>query len=224
MVGLQAFGESAWELEQVMNHWRAQSLVATPELLALVRDGRELLSEWSYALQGEADPGIEASGIATRAREMRGEPSVTQTPAAELPVTPLMTEDFMTIVVSGNEASAATAVTPAAPIIAAPVAPSAAEYMTLAGTQQATIASAHVPAASAPLLPSAACEEALADLGDRLSWLGGLVNEMQTEATVDSKANIRLKEIAHMMQESMSEARALHRTLNDYITKLKNST
>ena len=68
-----------------------------------------------------------------------------------------------------------------------------------------------LPAQSA----EAAYENTLADLGDRLSWLNGLVEEIQEQATTSGATNTRLHEIAHMMGESMSEALALHRSLHD---------
>ncbi len=212
MVGLSAFGECAWEMEQVMNHWRAQSLAATPALLALVRNARELLSEWTYALQGEEDPGVDADGIATRARELRGEPAITEPSTAPEPIAPV-----------APDAAPAAAAAPAA--IAPPMEPAAESdaplpeaFMTLAMSERAA-----TPAENEPLSPAAICDQALADLGDRLAWLNGLVDEIREQAAVDPQANSRLREIAHMMQESMAEAGALHRTLSDHLAALKNN-
>lgn len=91
MVGLAAFGECAWEMEQLMNHWRAQSQAATPELLVLVKDARELLAEWAYALQGGEEPAADPAGIAVRARcaarqsRRHHHPCRSPTPPQELP-------------------------------------------------------------------------------------------------------------------------------------------
>ena len=214
MVGLAAFGACAWEMEQVMNHWRAQSVAATPALLALVGDARELLSEWAYALQGEADPAIDAGAIAARARELRGEPAAPVT--ADMPaVTPV--ENFMTLMVPAGSATAAipTVVTPAT------VTPAAATdaVMSVPPAQPAAEA-----ATSAALSPAAACEQVLVDLGDRLAWLGGLVEEIHAQTAADPETNARLQEIAHMMHESMAEDTTLHRTLRDHLATLKNNS
>lgn len=204
MVALNAFGESAWEVEQVLNTWREQSLDATPELLALVKDSRELLSEWAYALQGDEEPGIDAAGIAARARELRSAPG----------------EDFMTVVIASPQAL------PAAPKV--PEVPAVDDFMTLVVRAQPgeTTATTATPssAANEPPSPAATFEQALADLGDRLAWLNGLVDEIRTQSLSDANANARLQEIAHMMQESMAEAGALHRTLGDQVAVLTRRT
>ena len=69
-----------------------------------------------------------------------------------------------------------------------------------------------------------AFENTLADLGDRLAWLNGLVDEIRTQSATHPEANVRLQEIAHMMQESMAEASALHRTLSDQVAALTQRT
>jgi hypothetical protein len=68
---------------------------------------------------------------------------------------------------------------------------------------------------------AAACDQALADLGDRLEWLKGLVEEIVGHASAGPPAHARLQEIAHMMQESMAEAGALHRALGEHIAGLR---
>jgi hypothetical protein len=80
------------------------------------------------------------------------------------------------------------------------------------------------PVTSEPPSPAAAFEQALADLGDRLAWLSGLVDEIRTQGATNPEANVRLQEIAHMMQESMAEAGALHRTLSDQVAALTQRT
>ncbi len=243
MVGLQPFGECAWEMEQLLNHWRGQALAATPELLSLVSDARELFAEWTYALHDDDAPGIDASGIAARARKLRGEPETTVTPAALAKV---------------SEAVAAPAVAPAP----APASDSASEFMTVlipptgtaaprldSGVDTAGVAATGanfmtftLPAAAAapesapaadaiaapvvpgePALPSPAvlCDQALADLGDRLAWLKELVEEISNQTSTNVLANSRLHELAAMMNESMAEAGALHRALGEHIAALK---
>ncbi|MEQ1773381.1 MAG: Hpt domain-containing protein [Burkholderiales bacterium] len=204
MVGLSAFGECAWEMEQVMNHWRSQSLTATPELLTLARDARELLSEWAYALQGEAEPGIEAGGIAARAREMRGEHAAAEVLPVIEPTAPSNTVNAIP-----PDASA-----------------TASEYLTVSMQPLADVAgpaeTLTTPEAIAPHSPASQCDQALADLGDRLAWLTGLIEEIGTQTSTSAMANSRLREIADMMHESMAEASALHRSLAGHIAALKN--
>ena len=210
MVGLPDFGECAWEIEQLLNHWRDQSLSATPDLLTLVKDARELLSEWAYALQGEANPAIDASDIAVRARDLRGAPAHTATPlsTADTP------SSYMTVMIPqpADETAAQPAVSTT----------TAAGYMTfsLPPAQGAS------PAPRADSAPSTAvlCDQALADLGDRLAWLQGLVEEISNQTSNNVLANSRLHEIAAMMNESMAEAGALHRALGDHIAALKQRT
>ena len=51
--------------------------------------------------------------------------------------------------------------------------------------------------------------------------LNGLVEEIQRQATASGSANPRLNEVAHMMTESMSEALALHQSLQTQLQQLK---
>jgi len=183
MVGLTAFGECAWEMEQVMNHWRAQSLAATPDLLALVGDARELLAEWTYALQGEEEAMPDAGDITARARAVRGAPEPE----------------------------------PAAPVEAPPAAITEPSPPPLPPTPPPVIA---VPEPTPPPSPAEQCARALADLGDRLAWINGLIEEIDTQTSGNVLAGSRLREIAHMMQESMSEAQALQRSLADHVAAL----
>jgi chemosensory pili system protein ChpA (sensor histidine kinase/response regulator) len=209
MVGLAAFGESAWQLEQVMNHWRAQSLAATPDLLLLVKDARELFAEWTYALQGGDEETPDAGSIAARARELRGEP-------AETPAAPPVSQAFAAPAAPVVEQAVAEAVAPVEPAAApdenadAP----APEFMTglLPVTQ---------PVVEKTLSPAEQCSQALADLGDRLNWINGLIEEIGTQTSGNVLANSRLSEIAHMLEESMSEASALHRALIEHVAELK---
>ena len=234
MVGLSAFGDCAWELEQVMNHWLAQGLAATPALLELCADARELLAEWAHALQGETTPAIDASDIARRARALRGEapePAVA-TPAPHPAVdaeadlrnavtlvampsgtAPQQPEGFMTMDTVAHGTAAAVAQTPTVDEEV-----TAQEFMTVmmpAPTPPAQLAAAAPAVATRASVPT--YEHTLADLGDRLSWLSGLVEEIQEQASSSGAANTRLMEIAQMMGESMSEAIALQRVLREQL-------
>lgn len=209
MVGLHAFGECAWALEEVLNHWRAQSLVATPELLALVSDARERLAQWAHALQGESDPEVDTSDITARARLLRGAPAeVTPPPmpravASEATSTPIAADT-----VAMGEVHA-----PADPAAG----PSSLTPVVQAASPDDTPTPLYTPAPS----PAAQCDQALADLGDRLAWINGLIDEIREQTDADPSANARLREIAQMMQESMAEADALKRSLGEHIAALK---
>jgi hypothetical protein len=182
-----------------MNHWRAQSRAATPELLLLVKEARELFAEWTYALQGGEDETPDAGGITARARELRGEP-------AEAPQTPPATRE-----VPAEQSAAAPAIAPSAPDVPQQ------EFMT--GLLPVTEPAA--PKEEKTLSPAEQCDQALADLGDRLKWINGLIEEIGTQTSGNALANSRLHEIAHMLQESMAEADALHRALADHVAELK---
>jgi chemosensory pili system protein ChpA (sensor histidine kinase/response regulator) len=213
MVGLTAFGESAWQMEQVMNHWRAQTLAATPELLLLVKDAREVFAEWTYALQGGEEQLPDAGGIAARARELRGEPAVAPpVAAAAVAVEPVVAaEPAVPPDAAPQETEFMTGLLPAA-------AAQAPDFMTV--VMPATAATP-APAEEEPLSPARQCDQALADLGDRLAWINGLIEEIDTQTSTNVMANSRLREIAHMLHESMAEAGALHRSLAGHIAELK---
>ncbi len=128
MVGLSAFGECGWQLEQVMNHWLAQGLAASPPLLDLCSDARDLMLEWTHALQGEASPDIDASGIEARARAIRGEDPAVAAPAPA-PVEAAAPPDVAT----APAAALHTAVTPQhTPATDSAQQPEAEEFMTMA--------------------------------------------------------------------------------------------
>lgn len=203
MVGLSAYGECAWELEQVMNYWLAQGLAISPNLLDLAADARELLAEWAHDLQGEETPVVDTSDIEQRARALRVEaPLAAQTPEAPVAATtdtPPQTEaaisSSMKLATSSSLATVESVPTPFEKAAEA-------EFMPVAIPAQDT---------------GPTYERTLADLGDRLSWLNGLVEEIQEQAASSSSANPRLNEIAHMMGESMSEAVTLHRALSELL-------
>ena len=195
MVGLAAFGECGWELEQVMNHWLAQDHSATPELLALADGARALLAEWAHALQGEAAPAIDARHIASRARALRGE-SAKVTAAAAPPT--LGTHTMPQLRRSAKSA------------------PPRPEVSVIEGT-----ATRIIPPPPAP----PALEQTLADLGERLAWMHGLVEEIQQQATAADNtgafATTRVTKIAQMMGESVIEALALQRALSEQLAPKK---
>ncbi len=231
MVGLSAFGDCAWELEQVMNHWLAQGLAATPALLELCSDARELLAEWAHALQGEETPALDASDIARRARALRGEapePAVA-TPAPQ-PAAKAQAEAELrnAVTLVAMPSGTAPQVQPASVMTMDMAADgTAAAVRTPTVDEQVTeqefmtvMMPAHTPPAQAAAAAQASAptfEHTLADLGDRLSWLSGLVEEIREQASSSGATHTRLTEIAQMMGESMSEAIALQRVLQEQL-------
>ncbi|HTE13911.1 MAG TPA: Hpt domain-containing protein, partial [Burkholderiales bacterium] len=211
MVGLSAYGDCAWEMEQAMNHWLAQALPATPELLDLCTDARTLLAEWTHALQGEATPAVDASGIARRARALRGiAPAVDahsgattlgRMPAAAPAQPPL--QDLQTLNFAATR-KVRTDLLPAADEGKAPEA---------AAATVTTKTAPPVPAEAAQGVAAPNYQQTLADLGDRLTWINGLVEEMRQQSK--ATANPRLAEIADTLGESMGEALELHRKLRE---------
>lgn len=199
MVGLSAYGECAWEMEQLMNHWLTQAMPATPGLLDLCTDARTLLTEWAHALRGEATPAIDASDIARRARVARGAPAEKAVePAPALPRSP-------------SEATTR--------VISKDIAPEPAPTVTADVPAHALTNTITRAAAARDASPA---ERTLADLGERLSVLTGLIDEMQQEAK--GAAHARLPEIADSMKDSLTEARDLQRRLHELLAESRAKT
>jgi chemosensory pili system protein ChpA (sensor histidine kinase/response regulator) len=81
MVGLSELGETAWALEQTLNHWLRQDKAATPELLELIEQGHALFSHWVSYLERQHAQVPDPSALVARAAELRGE---IVEPAAEI--------------------------------------------------------------------------------------------------------------------------------------------
>src|SRR5690606_35708163 len=57
MVGLDAFGEAAWALEQTLNRWLQLECTPTPALCQLIEDARLIFVDWVARLRaGAAQP------------------------------------------------------------------------------------------------------------------------------------------------------------------------
>ena len=56
MVSLDAFGETAWAVEQRLNDWMAASAPASPALLGLLGEARQLFGAWVESLQQDTSP------------------------------------------------------------------------------------------------------------------------------------------------------------------------
>ncbi len=215
MVGLTAFGECAWEMEQAMNHWLAQALPATPVLFDLCSDARGLLAEWAHELHGETAPTVDATDIARRARTLRGETPKVIAPLSEAalvaaaPVPPPAGAEVTPEAIDQREATAQRSLAVTTKRMAVPV--QAANTAAHAAIRAASVAIAAQPPAASTVASTYA--QTLSDLGDRLSWLMGLVEEIQTTAA--GTTGTRTGEIAQMMGESMSEVLNLHRELRE---------
>jgi chemosensory pili system protein ChpA (sensor histidine kinase/response regulator) len=202
IVGLTAFGECAWELEQVMNQWLAQTLAPTPELLAVADDARTLLAEWAHALQGETEPQIDDRDIMNRARALRG--------AAPLPAKPVSAPATTVAAPSPEPANVAPVVAPAvAPI--EPPAPALAAPLAIP-----TIVTTAITAAQPP-----SRDQLVAQIEDNLGALNDLVHALQHET--DGPVPPRLKEIAQALGKNMSELTDAHRKLTLASTARHNS-
>ncbi len=227
MVGLGAYGECAWELEQVMNHWLAQARGSTAQLLDLASDARALLAEWAHALQGEAAPAIDTSDIVQRCKALRSAAPVAAPPqSTATPAQPKSQADAVTATATAMSAAARTQVnihdldTQIVPATgdahgATPATPP------LTTSDSGPISPISMDTIPMPAAPRAApgFEQTLADLGDRLSWIVGLVEEIQQQP--HSAANPRFTELAGTMAESVNEARDLHRTLCEQLAARK---
>jgi chemosensory pili system protein ChpA (sensor histidine kinase/response regulator) len=75
MVGLMAFGEAAWSIEQVLNVRLSEGQGGSPELYALLDKATEVLGAWVTDLQTQARSDRSASALASAAeRVKKGEP------------------------------------------------------------------------------------------------------------------------------------------------------
>jgi chemosensory pili system protein ChpA (sensor histidine kinase/response regulator) len=63
MVGLAAFGEAAWGMEQVLNGWLADELPGTPALYAGVAESHDAMSGWVARLRDDPAARIDPSRI-----------------------------------------------------------------------------------------------------------------------------------------------------------------
>lgn len=69
MVGLAAFGETAWALEQTLNHWLQLGCAPTPALCRLIDDARRVFVDWVARLRtGAAEPAMPTALVDAAAR------------------------------------------------------------------------------------------------------------------------------------------------------------
>lgn len=235
MVGLTAFGDCAWELEQLMNGWLALGQPATKGLLDIANDARALLAEWTHALRGgEAAPSMDASEITQRSQAMRGVADKPKASTQSLtPIDPLMsrpkaeeelpsvTQMLQRVGVGGSEeaASGADAFKPLPASmpesdenlmsIPIPVAPPAALIAPSADTT----------ATNSP--PRTDIEQTLEDLGERLKFFGGLANDIHLETASAGLGHTRIMTLARILSDSLAEATAHHQRLQQLLNAEK---
>ena len=81
MVGLTDMGEAAWALEQTLNIWLRQDMVATPALLDLITDAHQLFSRWVAALEHGSEAIPDPVAMVAAAELLRGEEPLLPVPA-----------------------------------------------------------------------------------------------------------------------------------------------
>ncbi|RIK92213.1 MAG: hypothetical protein DCC72_09785, partial [Burkholderiales bacterium] len=83
MVGLAAFGEGAWAMEQVLNLWLAEERPASDSLLALIDAAHARFAGWVDALQVDAAAAIDPAPVVAAAAALREGREQEATPAPE---------------------------------------------------------------------------------------------------------------------------------------------
>jgi chemosensory pili system protein ChpA (sensor histidine kinase/response regulator) len=113
MVGLMAFGEAAWSIEQVMNLKLAESHGGNADLYVLLEKAAELLSAWVVDLQTQGRSARRPDALVAAADRVRnGEPfryeeiAVADEPAAEVTAAEVMAVDSAVAVPDALEADA----------------------------------------------------------------------------------------------------------------------
>ncbi len=87
MVGLTDLGETAWAVEQVMNHWLQLEIDATPALHDMIGQARGLFAEWVWQLEAGGGRHFDASALISLCEQLRGgnEPARAEPPVAVAP-------------------------------------------------------------------------------------------------------------------------------------------
>jgi chemosensory pili system protein ChpA (sensor histidine kinase/response regulator) len=84
MVGLNALGETAWAVEQVMNHWLQQEADGTPSLMQMLEEAQTTFAAWVVRLeQGDLSAPDTASLISHCQRLLSGKVEEELAPAIE---------------------------------------------------------------------------------------------------------------------------------------------
>ena len=83
MVGLNELGETAWNIEQVMNHWLQQETDGTPALMQMLAEAQTVFSQWVTRLeQGDVSAPPTAPLLTRCQRLLSGEAAEDPEPAA----------------------------------------------------------------------------------------------------------------------------------------------
>ena len=83
MVGLNELGETAWNIEQVMNHWLQQETDGTPALMQMLEEAQTVFSHWVTRLeQGDVSAPQTAPLLTRCQRLLSGEAAEDPEPAA----------------------------------------------------------------------------------------------------------------------------------------------
>lgn len=71
MVGLDAFGEAGWSMEQVMNLWLAEERTASPALQTLIANAEMVFGDWVKALHGGSSGGNNGEALIRQTEALR---------------------------------------------------------------------------------------------------------------------------------------------------------
>jgi chemosensory pili system protein ChpA (sensor histidine kinase/response regulator) len=86
MVGLDNLGEASWAIEQLMNHWLAEGMAATPELLRLITTSAHELRAWVDEIDSTGRSWRKPEAFQTAAVALRNEGVYRWTGASEAAV------------------------------------------------------------------------------------------------------------------------------------------
>lgn len=94
MVGLNAFGDVAWALEQTLNVWLSNGYPASAALVDLMGDAQRRLSQWTVLLRRDLHAALEVQDLLETAAALRGESLQVDAVTIELPPEPSADERF----------------------------------------------------------------------------------------------------------------------------------
>jgi chemosensory pili system protein ChpA (sensor histidine kinase/response regulator) len=119
MVGLTAFGEAAWSIEEVISGWVGDERAGTPPLYALVADAHDAMVGWVARLRDDPLAAIDPASLIARAHALRdGEVPDVEVRTEGLP--PVLRESLLP---AGGRPAAAVSATATATATEAPALP-----------------------------------------------------------------------------------------------------
>ena len=152
MVGLTDLGDTAWEVEQVLNGWLHEARAATPALLAMLDRAADIFKVWVVHLEAGGSPHLSDAELVRRCQALGGAEDAEAGIAAPPPPT-----------ATAAEATAAEATAAEATAAEAAAAEAAAAEATAAEAAAAEAAAAEAAAAEAAAAEAAAAEAAAAE-------------------------------------------------------------